>query len=75
MEKTLFRQQKRDEPADSSDALRGPGRDGRRRGPTARHTMKRSTYTRAALSDAGRALPVLAVGALVAAVAARRKAS
>jgi hypothetical protein len=38
--------------------------------------MRRSTYTRAAMSDVGRVLPVIAIGALVAAsVRALREAS
>jgi hypothetical protein len=39
------------------------------------HTIERSAYTRAALSDATRILPMLAVGALVAGtVRSRRRA-
>lgn len=67
MENAMFRQQKRpNEPADAEDSLYAPQPDGSRRGPTRRRTMERSTYTRAALSDAGRILPVVALGALVA---------
>ena len=65
---TAFKQQKRDDPNDDVDALNRPRRDGRRRGPTTRFTMKRSAYTRAALSDVGRAFPLLAAGALAAGV-------
>ena len=75
METVMTRQSKKDEPAHSSDALRQPGRDGRRRGPTRRTTRGRSGYTRAALSDVGRVLPVLALGALVAAAARVQKGS
>ena len=65
---TAFSQQMRGEPNDGIDALNRPRQDGRRRGPTTRLTMKRSAYTRAALSDAGRMLPFLAVSALAAGV-------
>ena len=67
MESSLFRQQqRRNEPADAEDSLYEPQAGGRRRGPTQRTTIERSTYTRAALSDASRILPVVALGALVA---------
>ena len=67
MENAMFRQQQRhNEPADWDDSLYAPQPDGRRRGPTQRRTMERSAYTRAMLSDAGRILPVVALGALVA---------
>ena len=59
MEKTAFRQQRRNERNDRTDALYGPQGDGRRRGPTARYTMGRSVYTRASLSRAGAMLPLL----------------
>ena len=84
MEQAMFSAQKRDEPLDSArggrahagDSLESPSRDGRRRGPTRRYTMERSLYTRAAMSDVTRALPAIAVGALVAAtVRAMRRAS
>ena len=65
MESALFDQQKRDRPPRRDDALYEPKRDGRRRGPTERTTLQRSAYTRAALSDAGRAIPVIAAGALI----------
>ena len=48
-------------------SLDAPGEDGRRRGPTSRHTFERSAYTRASLSTIGRALSIVAAGALVAA--------
>jgi short-subunit dehydrogenase len=67
MERMLFTQQQQNEPAHTADALYEPQADGRRRGPTERHTMERSVYTRAALSDAARVLPFVAIGALVAA--------
>ena len=76
MERTLFKGQRKDEPRRSTDALHAPQHDGERHGHTERHTMQRSAYTRAAMSDMGRVLPVLAIGALVAAsVRALRKAS
>jgi hypothetical protein len=67
MEATAFHQQKRGQPNDHIDALDAPQRDGQRRGPTGRYTMNRSAYTRFATSRIGRALPLLAVGALAAA--------
>ena len=67
-EATAFKQQKRRDRNDGVDALNRPRRDGSRRGPTTRLTMKRSAYTRAALSDVGRAFPLLAAGALAAGV-------
>jgi hypothetical protein len=72
LERVVSRQQMKDEAPRSRDALYTPQSDARRRGPTGRRTVERSAYTRAALSDVGRALPVLALGALVAAAAARR---
>jgi short-subunit dehydrogenase len=67
MEKTMFAAQKREERNDGRDALHAPDRDGHRRGPTGRTTLERSAYTRAALSDVRRVLPVVALGTLVAA--------
>jgi len=67
LEATMFDQQKSDEAPHTPDALYRPQRDGRRRGPSKRMTLKRSAYTRAALSDAGRALPVVAAGLVLAA--------
>jgi short-subunit dehydrogenase len=72
MESTMFDQQKRDEPPRSHDALYESQRDGSRRGPTERMTLNRSAYTRAALSDVGRAIPAIAAGALLV-VALRRR--
>ncbi len=69
MERTLFTQQQRPhQPNDGRDSLDAPQEDGRRRGPSERHTMPRSAYTRAAMSDAGRALPIIAIGTIAAAV-------
>lgn len=67
MERTMFSAQKRDVPAEAHDALYEPQEDGRRHGPTTRHTMRRSAYTRAAMSDVARMLPVIAAGAIMAA--------
>jgi short-subunit dehydrogenase len=67
MESTWFEQQKRNEPRHTGSSLYAPQRDGRRRGPSERVTLRRSAYTRAALSDVGRVLPFIAVGAIVAA--------
>ena len=73
MERTFFDQQKGDRPPRSQDALYQPQRDGTRRGPTGRITLNRSAYTRAALSDVGRAIPAIAAGAiLMAGLRARR---
>jgi hypothetical protein len=69
LEATAFSQQKRGEPNDRIDALDRPQRDGQRRGPTTRHTMNRSAYTRFTTSRAGRALPLLAASALAAGLA------
>ena len=71
MESVMFDQQKSDRPARRADALYEPQRDGRRRGPTERITLKRSGYTRAALSDVGRVVPALAAGALLVATLRR----
>jgi short-subunit dehydrogenase len=75
MERTLFKAQKKNEPRRTADSLNRPQQDGRRYGSTERHMMGSSAYTRAAMSDVGRVLPVLALGALVAAsISAMRKA-
>jgi short-subunit dehydrogenase len=68
LEKTAFDQQKRGDANDHKDALDIPQGDGQRRGPTTRATLRRSAYTRAALSDTARALPLVAAGALAAGV-------
>jgi hypothetical protein len=73
MEKTAFRGQKMDKLAGSDDSLYRPSHDARRRGNYPGYVMKKSAYTRAALSDLTRALPLVLVGAIVAAgIAARR---
>ena len=65
LEATAFEQQRRGEANDGVDALDWPQRDGQRRGPTKRHTMGRSAYTRMSTSSAAHLLPYV-----VAAVAA-----
>jgi short-subunit dehydrogenase len=75
MERTLFTGQRRDEPRRPGDSLYAPQEDGRRQGRTGRHVMRRTAYTRAALSNVGRTLPLIAIGVLIAAsVRSRRKA-
>ena len=66
LEATAFRQQMRGKRNDGIDALDRPRRDGRRRGPTERHTMRRSAYTRISSSRFAQAWPLLAAGALAA---------
>jgi NAD(P)-dependent dehydrogenase (short-subunit alcohol dehydrogenase family) len=74
MERTMFSQQKSDWPNDDRDALQGPSEAGRERGVYRGHVIESSAYTRAMLSDIGRALPLLALGAAVAAgVSAARR--
>jgi len=76
MERQMWNQMQRDEAPFSPDSLDRPsGQDyGVRRGRQPGHVMKTSVYTRAALSDVGRALPFVALGAIVAAgVAASRR--
>jgi short-subunit dehydrogenase len=76
MQRTLFKGQRKNEPRHGGDSLHQPQEDGRRHGRTEHRVMRRSTYTRAAISDVGRVLPVIAIGALVAAsVRALREAS
>jgi short-subunit dehydrogenase len=74
MERTLFEGQKKDAPPyDHLGSLDAPQGAERRHGSTEHMVMKRSAYTRAAMSDVGRALPVIAVGAMVAAGLRARK--
>jgi len=76
MERQAFESMQSSEPPTSRDSLDRPsGEDyGRRRGRYPGHVRKSSAYTRAALSDVGRALPFIAIGAMVAAgVAASRR--
>jgi hypothetical protein len=75
MERTMFRQQKSGRPNDHRDSLHATsGGNGDENGRYEGHVMQSSAYTRAMLSDLGRALPFLALGAGVAAAvsAARR---
>jgi short-subunit dehydrogenase len=69
MHATAFRQQRHMKPNDGVDALDRAQRDGRRTGPTGRHTLQRSAYTRLSISRVGRSLPLLAAGALAAGLA------
>ena len=76
MERTMVGGQERKEAARLDDSLYKPSHDGRRRGEHPGYVMKSSAYTRAVLSDAGRALPLVAIGAIVAAgiaAASRRR--
>lgn len=75
MERKLFKAQKKDYHG-RPDALYEPTHDGSRRGSTEGHEMRRATLTRVMLSDAGRALSLVAIGGMVAAaVASMRRAS
>lgn len=68
MERTAFSAQKRtDLPAGPEDSLYKPSHDARRRGNYPGRVMRRSGYTRAMLSDVGRAAPFVAIGAILAA--------
>jgi NAD(P)-dependent dehydrogenase (short-subunit alcohol dehydrogenase family) len=76
MERTMFSGQKKNERRHGGDALRAPQGDDEMHGDSEHHVMRSSAYTRAAMSDMGRILPVLAFGAVMAAsVRAMRKAS
>jgi short-subunit dehydrogenase len=75
-ERAMTRAQQSDKPPSSRDSLYAPsGEDyGRRRGRDTGRVMNSSAYTRAALSDVGRALPFVALGAIVATgIAASRR--
>jgi short-subunit dehydrogenase len=74
MERQMWNQMQRTEAPFSPDSLDAPsGQDyGVRRGRQPGHVMKRSAYTRAALSDVGRALPFVAFGALLTGAALSR---
>ena len=65
MEHLLFEGQKSERPNEARDALHAPGDGGRESGGYEGHVMRSSAYTRAMLSDVGRALPLLALGAAV----------
>jgi short-subunit dehydrogenase len=73
-ERAMIKAQQSDKPAWSGDSLDAPsGEDyGRRRGRDTGRVLRSSVYTRAALSDVGRALPFLALGAVAVAAARRR---
>jgi short-subunit dehydrogenase len=76
MERTLFKGQKKNESEHTPDAMYRAGRNNRKDGSSQRHVMQTSAYTRAAMSDVGRVLPVLALGVLVvASMRAMRKAA
>jgi short-subunit dehydrogenase len=66
---TAFRQQKRKARNDGVDSLYKAQRDGQRLGPTSRHVMRTSAYTRAATSGVGRTFPLIAASALAAGLA------
>jgi short-subunit dehydrogenase len=67
-------QRQQDEPANADDALFEASHDRRTRGRYPGRVMRSSAYTRAAVSDVGRAMPFVALGAIVAAsVAAARR--
>jgi short-subunit dehydrogenase len=74
MERQMWNQMQREEAPFSPDSLDRPsGQDyGVRRGRQPGHVMKTSAYTRAALSDVGRALPFVALGALLTGAALSR---
>jgi short-subunit dehydrogenase len=74
LERVGFRAQKTDQPANSADSLYGPSHDDRKRGSYPGYVMRRSAYTRAALSDVARAAPFVLIGAMIAAgvIASRR---
>jgi short-subunit dehydrogenase len=74
MERQMFRETRSNEPAWRGDSLRRPSGEyyGRRRGDQPDRSV--SLYTRAVLSDAMRAAPLIAIGFVAAAtVAARRQ--
>jgi len=76
MERKLFKAQKKDSLTGRPDALYEPTDDGSRRGSTEGHELQRATLTRVMLSDAGRVLPYVAIGGIVAAaVASMRRAA
>ena len=76
LERTMFEAQKKDAPPYNHEgALDAPQNNERRHGSTEHHVMTQSAYARAVMADMGRVLPVIAIGALVAAsVKAMRRA-
>ena len=75
MERTAISGQKRDDEPARGDTLYRPSHDARRRGRQPGYVMKRSAYTRAVVSDAMRAAPIVALGAVIAAAVAAGKRS
>jgi hypothetical protein len=65
MERYSFSAQQDDRPPRGESSLHQSGGGGRERGSYEGHVMRSSAYTSALLSDLGRALPLLAVGAAV----------
>jgi short-subunit dehydrogenase len=75
MERLLFSAQQSDRPPTPASSLREAGDDGREDGGYEGHVMRSSAYTSAMLSDVARALPVLALGAGLAAHLLRGRAA
>jgi hypothetical protein len=76
MERAMFTQQQDHEGVvHSQDSLYRPKRDGHAEGPYTGHVMRSSVYTRALLSDVGRALPFVAAGLAIAAGVRMRQGS
>jgi short-subunit dehydrogenase len=74
MERAMFEQQQDpNRPNHSAGSLYEPGTDGETEGPYRGHVMRSSVYTRAMLSDVGRALPFVAAGVALAAAARGRR--
>jgi hypothetical protein len=74
MERAMFRQQRSGRPNDHRDSLHTTSENGQESGGYEGHVMQSSAYTRAMLSDVGRALPFLALGASVAAAVSATRA-
>jgi len=76
MERTMVSGQQRDLPPNSDeDSLYKPSHDRRRHGDHPGYVMKSSAYTRAVVSVGRWALPLVAVGAVAAAIAAASRRS
>ncbi|RPJ70953.1 MAG: SDR family NAD(P)-dependent oxidoreductase [Acidobacteria bacterium] len=73
IQRAMPAQMKRNEPSDERDSLYRPMSGRRRYGPYSGRVMQSSAYTRAALSDVARVLPVLALGAGLVALSRRRR--
>lgn len=67
MEATMFEQQQDPERTSTGDGLESAGGGGEERGPYRGPVLQSSAYTRAIVSDIGRALPFVAAAAVVAA--------